>query len=150
MPLFIIKEASVRKNKENGAFTWLVCITNNYNKSFFAFQVAMAYCNRSKDRIKGINLYSGQDGHEKKEVEKEFMKLCHSMKLKNCSFEYIEKDRALGVGKQICKIVNYGEEYVDFLVLGHNPAHTNSESNPNFEITKFAQANIMFSSYSNN
>jgi len=145
-PVFVIKENSIRKNKESGGFTWLFGIVNRFSRSYQAFELALSYIDPAKDKIKGINFYRSGDGHEKKEIETEFLKRCSSLKVKNVSFSYLELNKDLTVGKQINDIINFGDDYIDFVCLGHNSSkYKNIEEAPTVEVIKFAQVNIFFS-----
>ncbi len=146
IPVMIIKEKSIRKNKDNGEFTWLFCIVNKYSRSYKAFEAALAYIDTTKDKIRGVNLFRHGDGHEKEEIKDEFLNRCKELKIKDASFKYMENDKSLTIGKQFCNIINFGDEYIDFICMGHNiKKYDNFEKAPTVEVIKFAQTNIFFS-----
>ena len=145
-PVFVIKENSLRKNKENGSFTWLFGLVNKYSRSYQAFENALTYIDLKRDKVKGVNFYHDGDGWDKKELETDFLTKCNNLKIKNVSFSYVENDRSITVGKQLNDIINFGDDYVDFIGLGHNASkYKNIDEAPTVEIIKFAQVNIFFS-----
>lgn len=142
IPTFIIRERSQRRYKESGGFTWLVCIEKSNTRSYTAFEFAVNYINKDVDKIIGVNIV---DGYKDTVIELQFNSLCKKTGIKNCSFQYINRDKAMSVTDHINEIVNYGQESVDFLVVGHNPAkYLKMDEYPLVEVMRKAKTNILF------
>jgi hypothetical protein len=142
VPTFLIKERVQRKTKENGGFTWLVCIEKSNTRSFFAFEFAVGLVDKDLDKIIGLNIV---DGFKDTCIELQFNSLIKKQGIKQYSFEYIQKEKDVKIPKHICEIVNFGTECIDFLVVGHNPEKFNSvENTPLMDIIKSAKTNILF------
>ena len=141
LPTFIIKERSQRKSKESGGFLWLVFIEKSNTRSFYAFEFALNYINKDLDKIMGINIV---DGYKDTVIELQFNSICKKVGIKNISFQYLPIQRDLKVTGMICEMVNFGKDYVDFLVLGHNPSKTKVEESPCLEVMKNSKTNILF------
>ena len=146
-PVMIVKEYPTRKTKNDGGFYWLVCIKNSYGKSFKAFQKILSFIDITKDNVRGVCLKS-KNGWYDKELEKNFKNYCKERGLKRYSFKYLDKDKddIVTVGKQLSNIINFGEEFFDFIVLGCSPNnYFYLENNPVVEVVRLAQANILYS-----
>jgi len=143
IPSLIIKEKTQRENKENKGFTWLVCLENNYSRSFKVFEFVLSLIEKEKDTIIGFHLWQLESN---KELQDSFEKLCVTSNVKNRKFLSLQKNPNLSIGKNICDIVNFGDDYIDFVSIGHNMSkYAEVDSSPTIEIIKFAQANILFS-----
>jgi hypothetical protein len=144
IPSLVIKENSQREKKENKAFTWLICLENHYTRSYKTFEFVTTLIAREKDIIIGLNLW--QIDHNR-ELEDIFEKFCSKMGIKNRRFLSIEKNPDLSIGKNICDIVNFGDDFIDFVSIGHNISkYSEPDTSPTIEIIKYARANILFSS----
>jgi hypothetical protein len=146
MPIMVIKERTLRVNKENNSITWLFSIVSRYSRSYKAFEMALPYIDPNKDKVIGINLYRNGDGWDKKEIETDFLKKCGGNQIKSASFKYFEQSKEISIGKQISDIINFGDEYIDFVCMGHHAEkYDDLEKAPTVEIIKTAQVNIFFS-----
>lgn len=145
IPSIVVKENSQRMKKEAKGFNWLVCIENHYTRSFKAFELATTLIDKEKDIIIALNLHIYSDNY--KETEDAFEKYCSKVGITKRKFVAIEKNPKMSVGKNICDYVNFGEDYIDFVVIGHNISKYSMDvnSSPTVDIIKFAQANILFS-----
>lgn len=146
IPSIVVKENSQRAKKEAKGFNWLVCIENHYTRSFKAFELATSLIDKEKDTITALHLHVYGDNY--KETEDAFEKYCIKIGIAKRKFVAIEKNPKMSVGKNICDYVNFGEDYIDFVVIGHNISKytTDVNASPTVDIIKFAQANILFSS----
>lgn len=144
IPAIVVKEYSQRSKKEAKSFNWLVCIENHYTRSFKAFELATTLIDKERDYITALHLYSQFDNH--KETEEAFEKICTKMGIAKRKFVALEKNSNLSIGKNICDYVNFGDDYIDFVVIGHNiTKYQDINTSPTVDIIKFAQANILFS-----
>jgi nucleotide-binding universal stress UspA family protein len=146
IPSIIVKENSQRAKKEVKGFNWLVCIENHYTRSYKAFELATTLIDKEKDYITALHLHTSGDNY--KETEDAFEKYCVKVGIAKRKFVAIEKNSKLSVGKNICEYVNLGDDYIDFVVIGHNISKYSMDMNasPTVDIIRFAQANILFSS----
>jgi hypothetical protein len=143
IPCLIIKEKTQREFKENKGFNWLVCIEDNLSRSFKVFEFVLSLIDKEKDTIIGLHFWQLE---QNKELEDNFEKLCGKLNVKNRRFINTQKSSNLSIGKSICDYVNFGDDYIDFISIGHNISkYPNQENSPTIEIIKFAQANILFS-----
>jgi len=146
IPSIVIKENSQRLKKEAQGFNWLVCIENHYTRSFKAFELACSLIDKEKDSIFALHLSMLGDNY--KETEDAFDKYCTKANINKRKFVAIEKNPNLSIGRNICDYVNFGDDFIDFVVIGHNVSKysTNISSSPTVDVIKYAQANILFSS----
>ncbi len=145
VPSIVVKENSQRAKKEAKGFNWLVCIENHYTRSFKAFELATTLIDKEKDTITALHLNFYNDNF--KEMEDAFEKTCAKIGILRKKFVAKEKNPNISLGKDICDYVNFGEDYIDFVVIGHNISkYSDVNSSPTVDILRFAQANILFSS----
>merc|ERR1712032_1025769 len=136
IPSLVIKEKILREKKEDKSFTWLVCLENHYTRSFKLFEFVASLIDKNKDTI--IGFHSWQLEHNK-ELEDNFEQLATKLKVKNRKFLSVQKDPNTSIGKSICNIVNFGDDYIDFVSIGHNPSkYEDIEKSPTLEIIKYA------------
>lgn len=147
LPVLIVKEFPKRKLKQDGSFYWLVCIKNSYGKSFKTFKKCLSFINNSKDIVRGVSIKS-KNGNYDKDLEQKFNNYCIEKGVKRHSFKYLDndKDELVTIGRQLSNIINFGEDYFDFVTLGCSPnSHFYLENNPLVGVLRLAQANILFS-----
>lgn len=140
IPTIIVKESTKRKDKDNGAFTWLVSIDKAESRSFKAFEFSTNYLDHSKDRVIGLHFKTGD--YVESSIQEYFEKLCKEKGILNYSFDFADYEKNVSLGKQIANYVNFNNKnYIDFLVVGHNP---NKKESPAYEIIQNAQTNVLF------
>jgi hypothetical protein len=143
IPSLIVKEKTQREFKENKGFNWLVCLEDNLSRSFKVFEFVLSLIDKEKDTIIGFNLWQLE---QNKELEDSFEKLCGKLNVKNRRFVSNQRNPNTSIGKSICDFVNFGDDYIDFISIGHNISkYPEPEYSPTIEILKYAQANILFS-----
>ncbi len=149
IPSILIKENSQRSKKESKGFNWVVCIENHYTRSFKAFELATTLINKETDSIIALHLTNNLVENYK-ETEDAFEKYCTKVGITKRRFIPTEKKLSVSTGKNICDFVNFGDDYIDFVVIGHNYTKyvNNKGESPTVEIIKYAQANILFSNRS--
>lgn len=144
IPSLVIKEHTQREKKENKGFTWLVCMEDHFTRSFKVFEFVTTLIDKEKDTIIGYNLFLQ---NEDKELEDNFEKICVKMNIQKRRFLSKQKNPKISIGKSICDVVNFGDDFIDFVSIGHNMSkYDEVASSPTIEIIKYAQANILFSS----
>ncbi len=147
LPVLIVKELPQRKLKEDNGFYWLICLKNSYGKSFKTFINCLHFINLAQDHIHGVCIKS-KNGYYDSDLEKKFKNVCQDKGVKKFSFYYRDnnKDDLVSVGNQLSNIINFGEEYFDFVVLGCNPSsYFFMENDPVIQVLRLAQANIFYS-----
>jgi len=146
IPTIVVKENAQRAKKESKGFNWLVCIENQNSRSFKAFELATTLVDLDHDSIIALNFY--RYGENYKEIEDAFEKHCNKFGIVKKKFLAIEKNPNKTIGKDICDFVNFGDDYIDFVVIGHNFAKYSDDvkESPTVDIIRYAQANILFSS----
>ena len=144
IPSIVVKEFCQRSKKEAKGFNWLVCLENHYTRSFKAFELSTTLIDKEKDTIIAMHLYFTGDNY--KETEDAFEKYCLKVGILKRKFVAVEKNPKLTIGKNICDYVNFGDDFIDFVVIGHNiTKYEDVNKSPTVDIIKFAQANILFS-----
>ena len=147
IPTFIIKECCFRNKKESGGFNWAVFIEDQDTKSYASFQKAINFIHPNKDKVIGYSILNSKE-EKRHNLEQDFKSICETAKIKNFSFNIIEKTED-SIGKMMCDIVNFGNDNADFAVVGHNVAKYNQiNSSPTIDMIKNAQANIFYYSSS--
>ncbi len=147
----IVKEASKRKNKakgrDKGGFIWCFCI-KDMNSSFELFKMVFEkYVNKKLDRVRGVHIKTAS-GRYDEELEKNFINHCKDNGLKKCSFYYADQnpDYADCIGLQISEMVNFGEEYIDFVICTYNNhSYYYIENHPLYDLIMNVESNLLLS-----
>ena len=114
IPSMVIKENTQREKKEDKGFTWLVCLENHYTRSFKLFEFVTTLIDKKRDTIIGLHFWQLDNNRE---LEENFEKYCVKLGVKNKKFISLEKNPGLTIGKNICDIVNFGDDYIDFVSI---------------------------------
>jgi len=142
----IVKEVSHRNNKDNKGFTWCFCI-KDLNSSYQLFKNMLTFVNKELDVIKGIHIKT-ESGKYDKELEKQFKKHCQENGVKHFTFKYLDRSKSFSdsIGLQISNLVNFGEDYIDFVICHYdNASYYYIENHPLYDLIMNVESNVIFS-----
>ena len=143
---FIVKEASKRKNKDSKGFVWCFCI-KDMNSSFVQFKKLLSFVDKSVDLVKGIHIKT-ESGRYDEKLHVNFVNYCKEAGVKHFNFSYIEHSKHFqgSIGLQISNLVNFGEDYIDFVICHYNNrSYYYIENHPLYDLIMNVESNIVFS-----
>jgi hypothetical protein len=114
-PILVMKRKEERKDKENGAFRYLVCMDDR-EKSIEALTHTIKIMDTEKDELIAIHVKSATMNSEK--IEESAAKVCEEGGVKNFSFELHQKEFIENVGDAISDYINIDDTpYIDFVAI---------------------------------
>ena len=146
LPTVIVKEVSRRENKETKGFTWCFCI-KDFNSSWVQFKNSLVFLNLEVDSIKGVHVKT-ESGRYDPKLEEKFIEVCKQKGVKHFSFTYLDRtpNKGYSIGVELSNVINFGEEYVDFVVCHYNNhSYYYIENHPLYDIIMNVECNVVFS-----
>lgn len=123
-PILIIKNVESRKNKENGAFRFLVCMDGR-SKSFDALKTIINLMDKEKDELVISTVAKTGVDHDK--IKKLTDSACESLGVKNHRFETLSKSLYENHHQAIIDYINVEDTpYIDFVAIANRGAVSHS------------------------
>jgi nucleotide-binding universal stress UspA family protein len=146
-PCLIIKDDEQRKDKENGAFRWLVC-SDGSEKSYNSLRETIRIIDKSRDEIVVIVVVLSTINCKK--IEEETTAILEEEEVKNHKFESIERDSDEKTYEAIVDYVNIDDTpYIDFVTVANQGSGYKSHSEKKYfgkvakGVLKGSKANIL-------
>jgi len=116
-PTILIQEPCFRRPKDNKYISWLFVVDRKNQKSKKILKTFLPLVDPEYDYVKCINLLPEYLDFD--DVEEEFLIQMKYFNIKNYNYE-VEICTNESYAKQICEMVNFGEENFNFVCFYHN------------------------------
>lgn len=143
IPTLVMKNYLPKQNKESKGSNWLVCIKDETDRSFRAFNFCCQMINRQTDTI--IGLHFNSESYSANKVRKIFERNCSDKMIKKKLFIVKDMDKNMSLAKNILDYLIFGQENIEYVVVNHNiKKYKDIEKCPTVELVKYGNHNIIF------
>lgn len=116
-PTILIKENSLRKNKQNRQLKWLFIFDKAYFKSYSIFEKFISLVDPNNDFVYGYTVMPSWFLND--DIKNSFMNDIKKNNIKN--FDYLAENYQVSSAKPINEKINFGDIHFDYVVFYNNP-----------------------------
>jgi len=144
-PVMLIKEETIRENKKDGYFNWLIILDKQFSYPAKAFQAFIPLINPQKDHVFAYGCYEYEGGNNDV-LKDQFMNVINKHDVQNFTYNNIFYTQMYPLYRQVIDLCNFGNTLFDFIVINNNSTkyRTEPETNDASNIIKLSLSNICF------
>lgn len=142
IPCLIVKEPSLRSEKQNGGYNWLFVFDKQYANAIKCLKKFLPLIHKYKDTVYGIGLYPNYMAYD--DIEKDFKDVIDQEGIMNFEYEPVTYNKP--VSTIISDRVNFGNIRFDFVIFYNNPDkhRSNPQGSDSVQMVLRCNANIGF------
>ncbi len=152
IPVLIVKDRIVRREKTDSSYNWLVCLESPESKSFKALETMCRFVDADYDTFTAITVKSdNSDGETESAIQRKFEEKMKEYEIKKFCYKVLEKEGEDNLHETIIKFMKDCQKDTllafDFVVCGYNPwkhSFNKDASNTTVNILKYSDVNIFF------
>lgn len=140
VPFMLIKDKTVRKERKDGKYRWLIVFDNSLTHPHVALDKFLPLIETEKDELVAMTFLKHEG--QKDFVDEEFHQQVKDNNILNYSYEAVVIDESFSL--MINKKVNFDQDHYDFVILLNNRTIYSKEleKSNNFNIISKSKSNI--------